>query len=297
MRIFFVLKFLALNFSDFLNSEKSRHPHYLLIGNPVGHSVSPIMHNIALQHLHLPGEYVAVSVALPEISSLIAHCTSETFKGANVTIPHKETLFEAVDVLSEEAMEIGAINTIVIKDGRLEGHNTDAYGFLAPLRDSVYQLEGTRAIIFGTGGATKAIVHALNKEGVEEIVLVSRRPAQYGEEMAPNIKRCSYDNWTAYADDETSIIVNATPLGMAPNTDATPVNEAEIKYLEGKICYDIVYNPRVTSFLKQAEKAGGIPVGGLEMLIHQGAESFKLWTGREFPVGLVRMRLDDVFPA
>ncbi len=296
MRIFFVLKLLLLNFSDFLNSDKCQHPHYLLIGNPVGHSVSPIMHNVALQHLHLPGEYVAVSVSLPDISALIAHCTSDNFKGANVTIPHKETLFEAVDVLSEEAMEIGAINTIVKTNGRLEGHNTDVFGFMAPLGGHRDQLEGTRAIIFGTGGATKAIVHALNKEGVEEIVLVSRRPAQYGEEMASNIVRCSYDNWTAYAE-EASILVNATPLGMTPNTDASPVKESELDYLEGKICYDIVYNPRVTTFLKQAREAGGTPVGGLDMLIHQGAKSFKLWTGREFPVGLVRMRLDDVFPA
>lgn len=296
MCIFFALKSTALKFQDFLHSEKSKAPHYLLIGNPVVQSVSPFMHNTALQHHSLAGEYVAVSVALPDINSVVAHFNSNVFLGANITIPHKETLFEAVDSLSEEAMEIGAINTITKAEGKIKGHNTDEYGFSVPIEEFRDELEANRAIIFGTGGATKAVIYALEGFGIEEIILVSRRPAQYQEEVSNKIIRCNYDNWSAYSD-EASIIINATPLGMVPNTSASPVKEQETELLEGKICYDIVYNPRMTTFLRQAEKAGGKPVGGLDMLIYQAAKSFKLWTGKEFPVGLIRMRLDDVYPA
>ncbi len=285
-----------MKFKDFLVSQKSTHPHYLLIGNPIGHSISPIMHNAALQHHNLPGEYIAVSVSGSEISSLIAHCNKPEFLGANITIPHKETLFETVDVLSEEAMEIGAINTLVKSGDRLVGHNTDAFGFLAPIEEYEDDLEGERAIVFGTGGATKAIIYALKSWNVAEIVLVSRRPESYSDNEESGIIRCSYDNWVAYAE-EASIIVNATPLGMYPNVGASPVRDEEMAILKGKICYDIVYNPRETKFLTQAQKAEGVPIGGLDMLIYQGAKSFKLWTGYEFPVGLVRMRLEDVFPA
>ncbi len=285
-----------MKFKEFLESQKSKQPHYLLIGNPIGHSISPIMHNVALQHHNLPGEYIAVSVSGSEITSLIAHCNNEAFLGANITIPHKETLFDAVDVLSEEAMEIGAINTLVKSENRLVGHNTDAFGFLAPIEEYEDDLEGERAIVFGTGGATKAIIYALKSWNVAEIVLVSRRPENYTDSEESGIIRCSYDNWVAYAED-ASIIVNATPLGMYPNVDASPVRDEELEALQGKICYDIVYNPRETKFLVQAQKAEGVPIGGLDMLIYQGAKSFKLWTGHEFPIGLVRMRLEDVFPA
>ncbi len=285
-----------MKFKDFLESPKSKQPHYLLIGNPIGHSISPIMHNAALQHHNLPGEYIAVSVSGSEISSLIAHCNKPAFLGANITIPHKETLFDVVDALSEEAIEIGAINTLVKSENKLVGHNTDAFGFLAPIEEFEEDLEGERAVIFGTGGATKAIVYALKSWNVAEIVLVSRRPDNYTDSDDDKIIRCNYDNWTAYAE-EASIIVNATPLGMYPNVDASPVRDNETDILKGKICYDIVYNPRETKFLQQAQKVDGVPIGGLDMLIYQGAKSFKLWTGYDFPVGLVRMRLEDVFPA
>lgn len=282
-----------MEFSKFLQSESSRMPHYLLIGSPISHSVSPLMHNTALDHFGLKAEYHAVSVRNSEVSSLIAHFNRLEFLGANVTIPYKETLFDAMDTLGVEAAQIGAINTIVKRDGRIVGENTDAYGFKVPIEEYENELAGERAIIFGTGGATKAISFALYEMGVEEIIMVSRRPGKY--DPSEEIIMCNYDNWFAYAE-ESAIIINATPLGMTPNTDASPVKEREKTILEGKICYDIVYTPRKTKFLKQAEESGGIPIEGLDMLIHQGAQSFKLWTGHEFPTGLIKMKLDDVFP-
>ena len=118
---------------------------------------------------------------------------------------------------------------------------------------------------------------------------------KFEKKLNDTIKELNYDNWMEFADD-TSLIVNATPLGMVPNTDASPIQDHEIDHLTGKVCYDIVYNPRETKFLKQAKQADGIPVGGLDMLIYQGAKSFELWTGKHFPLGLVNMKLDEVFP-
>ncbi len=282
-----------MTFTQFKLSEESNKPHYLLIGNPVSHSVSPLMHNTSLEYYEMDAKYHAVAVAMSEMPSLVAHFNSESFLGANITIPHKENLLEAVDQLTQEASEIGAINTILKKDGRLIGHNTDAYGFMIPLEDFLQEIELDRAIVFGSGGATKAILYALNDLGFEEVVMVSRNPAKYSN--LEGVELCSYDSWIEYAED-SSLIINATPLGMIPNTEASPVKKHEEEVLEGKLCYDIVYNPRETTFLKQAKRAGGIPIGGLDMLIHQGAKSFQLWTGKEFPVGLVKMRLDEIFP-
>ncbi|MEQ9034687.1 shikimate dehydrogenase [Gracilimonas sp.] len=293
MRIFFVIIQGRMDFSEFLKSESSQKPHYLLIGSPISHSVSPLMHNAALDHHGLKAEYHAVAVRNSEISTLIAHFNRLEFLGANITIPYKETLFDAMDTLGVEAAQIGAINTIVKRDGKIVGENTDEYGFRVPIEDYEDDLAGERAVIFGTGGATKAICYALREMGIEEIVMVSRRPGQYDEHS--DIIMCNYENWTAYAE-EAAIIINATPLGMVPNTDASPVKDHEVEVLSGKICYDAVYNPRETKFLKQAKKADGIPIEGLDMLIYQGAKSFKMWTGQEFPTGLIKMKLDDVFP-
>ncbi|MEX0720673.1 MAG: shikimate dehydrogenase [Balneolaceae bacterium] len=283
-----------MEFNEFLNSELSRKPHYLLIGSLIGHSVSPLMHNAAFKHYQIPASYHAVSVKAHEINSLIASFNRFEFLGANITIPYKQTLFEVVDTLGVEAAQIGAINTIVKRDGKIVGENTDAWGFRIPLEELESELNGERAIIFGTGGATKAITFALNAMGIEEIIMVSRRPAQYSD-TSEKVIMCNYDNWSAYAG-ESAIIINATPLGMTPNTDASPVRDEEKGLLKNKICYDIVYNPQETKFLKQAKEAGGIPFGGLEMLIQQAAKSFKMWTGKKFPLGLIRMRLEDVFP-
>lgn len=282
-----------MDFSKFLKSESSRKPHYLLIGSPISHSVSPLMHNTALEHHGLKAEYHAVAVRQSEISTLIAHFNRLEFLGANITIPYKQTLFDAMDTLGMEAAQIGAINTIVKRDGKIIGENTDEYGFRVPLEEYEEELAGERALIFGTGGATKAICYALRKLGIEEIVMVSRRPGQY--DASSDIQMCGYDNWSAYGE-EAAIIINATPLGMQPNTEASPVQQDEVEVLSGKICYDAVYNPRETTFLKQAKSVDGIPLGGLDMLIYQAAKSFKMWTGHEFPLGLIKMKLDEVFP-
>ena len=282
-----------MTLTEFIASESSRKPHFLLIGSPIGHSISPMIHNIALEHHNIPATYHAVGVKNSELTALVSHFNALNFMGANVTIPYKEVLYEAVDSLGMEAGQIGAVNTILKTNGKIRGENTDAYGFSKPLQELAHELMGNRAIIFGTGGATKAIVFALLEMGLDEIILVSRRPENYNF-SDPHIQMCSYDQWKDYAED-ASLIVNATPLGMTPATDASPVRDNESRVLAHKICYDIVYNPLQTKFLTQASEAGGIPIGGLNMLIYQAAKAFKLWTDKEFPIDLVKSKLKEVF--
>lgn len=283
-----------MTLSSFIQSEQASSPHYLLIGNPVSHSVSPLMHNTALRYHKLEATYHAVSVSVRELELLYAHMNTDAFLGANVTIPHKQQIMPALDRLTDEALAIGAVNTILIEpDGMLKGHNTDTYGFSVPLTPFINDMDMGRAIIFGSGGATKAIVYALQKMGFEELVMVSRRPERYEE--SPGIILSGYAEWTTYAE-EAELIINATPLGMIPNTESSPINDDEIEFLAESVCYDVVYNPRNTRFLEQGKKAGCRTIGGLEMLIHQGAEAFKCWTGLSFPLELITETLDDVFP-
>lgn len=282
-----------MNLTEFKQSEVSESPHYLLLGHPVEHSLSPLMHNLALDHYELEAEYYAIDLQSNELADLASYLNRDQFLGANITIPYKQLIAEYLDEIEHHAREIGAVNTIKKQNYKLKGYNTDYYGFRAPLEEFEFALEGGTAVVFGTGGAARAIVVSLLDFGVERIYLVSRNPnriSSFKDFAAVTV--CAYQNWTSYAED-AALIVNATPLGMHPHTDESPVHEAEIHWLEDRICYDIVYNPLQTTFLKKANKAGATTIGGLEMLIQQAAESFKLWTGHSFPIQLVRNRLHE----
>lgn len=283
-----------MNLTQFINSEKSNNPYYVLFGHPVEHSWSPLMHNLALEHFGMKARYYAIDLESNELSRLASFLNNEPFLGANVTIPYKQTIADYLDEVNQTAQTIGAVNTIVTSDYQLLGYNTDHIGFSAPLDEFSFALEGEAAVVFGTGGAARAIVAALTGMGVERIYLVSRNPNRITSyDDWPNVEIVSYHNWTSFAETST-IIVNTTPLGMHPNIDDSPVRDAETHYLANRICYDIVYNPIETTFLKQAKKAGAeTTIGGLEMLIQQASASFKLWTGRSFPTQKIRSRLHE----
>lgn len=277
-----------MNLKKFISSEYSAGPHFLLVGNPVGHSLSPLMHNTAANYRKLPYKYYAVCLEPDELSSFASYLNNNQLKGVNVTIPYKQTLFSYVDELTESCKQIEALNTIEKKGTKLIGHNTDAYGFCKPLESVAEDIEGGRAIVFGTGGAARAVVFGLNKLGAEEVFLVSRSPYNKDSENWPDgVNIISYDAWPSYAE-ETYLFVNTTPLGMEPYMGQSPVTEDEIPLLKERICYDIVYKPLQTTFLKMAAKVNAKTIGGLEMLIYQGSRSFELWTGQPFPVDLVR---------
>lgn len=280
-----------MNLEKFKSSGKADAPHFLLIGNPVGHSLSPLMHNTAAEHYRINTRYYAIQLETAELGSFAAYLNSDHLKGVNITIPYKEFILDYVDELSPAGLRIGAINTIQKNNDKLIGHNTDAYGFLKPLEPFRDEISSSKVMVFGTGGASKAIVYALQQWQVEEVVLVSRNPhknASYSRMR--NVRTISYDAWSSLID-EVSLVVNTTPLGMAPNEEKAPVQEHDIEYLEDTICYDIVYRPQQTKFLKMTEKAGARTIGGLEMLIHQGSRSFELWTGKSFPIDHIRKTL------
>lgn len=280
-----------MTLTEFVNAPPNSSPFFVLLGNPVDHSLSPLMHNTALKYHNSEARYYAIKLENRELLDVASFFNHDHFLGANVTIPYKKIIGNYLDHIDPQAREIGAVNTVV-KDGyNLEGYNTDSAGFLAPLLNFKYVLEGGSTLVFGTGGAARAIVNALLEIGVEAIYLVSRNPNHVDEyEHYQQVQVISYNNWTSFAE-ESHLIVNATPLGMYPRIDRSPVRDGEQQYLEGKICYDIVYNPVETKFLKQAKIVGAQTIDGLEMLIEQGNKAFKLWTGKSFPVELIRDKL------
>lgn len=282
-----------MNLTQLRTSGRTEEPHLLLIGNPVGHSLSPLMHNAAADYYNLPLRYYAVQLEPPELARFATYLNHEQLKGVNITIPYKEQIIPFVEELTEPARRIEAINTIIKQDGKLVGDNTDVYGFRAPLEPFEEDFLGSRALIFGTGGASKAIIFALQQLGFQEVIVVSRNPGQRSLAYSGiDVQLCSYDVWPAYAD-ELSLVVNATPLGMAPHVETSPVGEHEVQYLKGTICYDIVYRPQKTRFLKLAKESGARTIGGLEMLIYQGSRSFEQWTGKAFPIEIIRDTLND----
>lgn len=268
-----------MHFKEFVISGKGRKPHYMVAGHPVGHSLSPQMHTIALNHYKIDACYLAVDLLPDDISSFIAWLNRDSFLGANITIPYKREFMQIVDDLDGTAEAVGALNTLVKKGGRITGYNTDVDGFSRPLEPYIDLLEGESVIVFGTGGASRAVIYALKQIGVVQVVVVSRNPETVGLE---GVKLCNYQNWQAYAD-ESAMMVNCTPLGMHPNIGGTPVQTNDSHLLEGKLCYDLVYNPVQTEFLKLADQAGAETISGLEMFIGQGDRAFELWTGKRFP--------------
>ncbi|MGF1669186.1 MAG: shikimate dehydrogenase [Balneolaceae bacterium] len=280
----------SISFKDFVSNPPPGN-HFMVIGNPVGHSLSPVMHNAAHQFYGYKSTYYAVEMSIDEIGMFVSWMKRESFLGCNITIPYKRVMMELVDMLDPEAKLTGAINTVVKKKNKLIGFNTDVFGFSEPLLKYIDKIDGNSAIVFGTGGAANAVVRALHKLNCSEIVMISRNPEKW--QRKDEFKNCiitGYEQWTSYAG-EAAIIVNATPLGMKPDINKSPVNDGEEKYLENTICYDLIYRPEKTKFLHQAESAGTITIGGMEMLIYQGSESFRLWTGRPFPIDYVRKQL------
>lgn len=282
---------MVLSFKDFKTSAIAKHPLYAVIGHPISHSLSPIMHQTALDHFGIDAEYIALDLPHSQLREFIPWCNHDNFLGCNITIPHKEAFNRIVDEIDPFAQSVGVVNTLVKKKYKLIGYNTDVFGFLEPLSPYIDDLEHSRAIIFGTGGASKAVKVALESEGYEELIFISRRPNQKKiTSDRSDIKVLDYNQWQAFAD-EADLFVNTTPVGMYPNTDDTFLRNGEAELFTGKICYDLIYNPLQTTFLKQASQYAAATINGLDMLIHQGSKSFELWTGHTFPVDKIHEKL------
>lgn len=264
-----------------------------LFGYPLEHSLSPAMQNAAFAALGLPYNYVLVPAPPGDFEAEVRRCKREGFAGWNVTVPHKERMVELLDEASDEVLVMGACNTVVVEDSRLLGFSTDPVGFLKGLSEAGGVERGSRAVLLGAGGAARSVAWALSKEGYEVLVL-SRRVEQ-AEQLARSITGRSRRNirhdlmqpsTLTNALREATLLVNCTPMGQWPHTNESPL-PANVRLPEHLLVYDLVYRPRPTRLLRDALVAGCRTQDGLAMLVHQGAASFRTWTGQDAPLDVM----------
>jgi shikimate dehydrogenase len=265
-----------------------------LIGYPIEHSLSPTMHNSAFAALNLHWCYVPLPVLPERLGEAVGGLQALGFVGANVTVPHKEAVMSYLDEVTSEAQAIGAINAIVVCEGKSIGYNTDWLGFLTALSEGGFDPQGKRAVVLGAGGAARAVVYALAHGGAQVTVL-NRTPSraqalvQDFSPLFPSLSLRSFPLALQTLEEqaaEAHLLVNATPVGMWPEVDQSPWPE-DLAFPAHLIVFDLVYNPRQTKLLQQAQAAGAKGIGGLGMLIHQGAAAFELWTGEKAPVEMM----------
>ena len=252
-----------------------------IIGDPVAHSRSPAMHNAAFDALGLDWVYVAFPVTRGDGAAAVRAVTTLGLAGLNVTMPHKADAAGACDDLASEASALGAVNTVVNSGGTLVGHSTDGNGFLRALDDEGIEVAGRRVLVVGAGGAARAITHALGRAGAH-VTVAARRPeaARSAASLAPDGDAVGLDGIAVEGFD---VVVNATPLGM--NGEAPPFDTAKLH--TSQFVYDTVF-PVETPLLRGARARGLRAAGGLDMLVHQGALSFSLWTDLEPPLDVMR---------
>lgn len=257
-----------------------------VIGWPIEHSLSPAMHNAAYERLGLDWVYMPLPVRdSSEIPAVVSGMRSLPFVGFNVTMPYKRLMLELCDDVAAQARLCGAVNTVQVVDGRLMGYNTDGRGLMESLRDEVgFVPEGKRAVVLGSGGAAGAIVAALVLAGVSHMTIVSRDPVHADELITRMTPHARSTELVVVASGEDSahliraadLIVNSTPLGMRPG-DPMPLHAEWLH--AGQVVSDMIYNPENTPLLQAAAAAGATPLGGLGMLVAQGAISLEIWNG------------------
>jgi shikimate dehydrogenase len=256
---------------------------YGITGFPLGHSLSPLLHNWGFSRLGVKAAYLAFPTPADKLAELIRAVRALPISGLSVTIPHKQAVIPLLDGLAPEALEAGAVNTLAWEQGRLLGRNTDLAGFMRPLAE-LPDLPRS-ALVLGAGGAARAALAGLARLGLKEILVAGRDLAK-AEALARDL-RVRAAAWEDRAKAGAQLVVNATPLGMTgPNEGRSPLPAAFWK--RSMLAYDLVYNPLKTRFLGEAEAAGARIIDGLSMFAAQGAAQFKLWTGLDLPMPEVR---------
>lgn len=271
---------------------------YGIFGYPVKHTASPAMQNAAFEYLGLDCVYVPFEVAPEKLSDAVSALRTLGVRGVNVTIPHKETIIPFLDELSDEASSIGAVNTVINNDGRLTGYNTDGLGFIRSLENTGRnKVKGKKMVLFGAGGAGRAVGIQSLRCGVPEVVVIdlldekARALASFinSKISGDRAKAVScHDNVLKDMIADADIVVNASPCGMKKD-DTIPFDISTLK--RGKTVYDLVYSPPETKLLKAAAKKGCKTFNGLGMLLHQGCRAFEIWTGKKAPVKVMEKAL------
>jgi shikimate dehydrogenase len=249
---------------------------YGILGRPVAHSLSPAMHNAAFRELGLNAVYVAFPVA--DLAQAVAGLRGLQIRGASVTIPLKEEIIPLLDELDPQAAKMGAVNTVVNRDGRLMGYNTDWLGALRALEEKT-DLAGKRVLILGAGGASRAIAFGIMEKGGQVAITDVDRDRALALSRQIWVEVVAPDYLSQYPAD---ILINATPVGMEPKTGDIPIDPDLLGRFQ--VVMDIVYKPLETRLLHEAGAKGCQVIDGLRMLIHQATEQFTLWTGRPAPL-------------
>lgn len=272
-----------------------------LLGSPVSHSISPMMHNEAFKQLDLDYVYLAFDVKEEQLQTVTDGLRDMNVRGFNLTMPHKNAMCKLCDQLSPAAEIIGAVNTIVNDNGKFIGHTTDGSGYMRALREDGHDIVGKKMTMLGAGGAATSIFVQAALDGVSEISIFNRRSPFWNRAESiirdlterTNCKINLYDyanpNILKREIAESSILTNGTSVGMAPHTDACLITDKSI-FHKDLIVSDVIYNPRKTKLLELAEETGCKTQNGLYMLLYQGAEAFKLWTGQDMPVELIKKK-------
>lgn len=256
---------------------------YGIVGRPVGHSVSPAMHNAAFGATGVDGVYLSLPAV--DVDDFLTFARAFSLSGASVTIPYKVALADRVECVDSLAREVGAINTLRMDGDRWQAANTDVAGFLRPLTDRGTALRDRRVAVVGAGGSARAVVVALRSAGAR-VTVHARRPLR-ANALADAFTDVAAGPWPV-PDGSWDVLVNCTPVGMHPDTGASPVAATELTGPLGRTVYDLVYNPLETQLLKEARRAGLTTIGGLDMLVEQARDQFFLWTGIRPDAGVMR---------
>jgi shikimate dehydrogenase len=274
----------------------SRTVMFGVFGDPVGHSKSPLMLNRAFQAAGINAAYAAFHILPGTLKAAVEGIRALQFRGVNVTIPHKVEVMDYLDHIDEAARAIGAVNTVVNDNGVLTGYNTDGIGYVRSLKEETgIQLPGRKVLILGAGGASRGIVYALAKEGVERVVIANRTEARAVElalAMSPYVRAEGIGQAEAASFiGGMDLVINTTSAGMYPNVEELPLGRGLLH--KGLVASDLIYNPRITAFLQEAEAVGARIHSGLGMFIYQGAYAFEYWTGQPAPIGEMRAAVEE----
>ena len=261
---------------------------FAVIGHPIEHSLSPLMHHANFEALQLDYDYQALNIPPAHFHHIRDIAAEYDLDGFNVTIPHKERIIPYLDAMTDEAKAIGAVNTVHIENGRWIGHNTDGIGFVKGLKDYYGSLTNAKILIIGAGGASKGIAYSLSHETTHPIAVANRTMSRF-------------DDWRFQVEahalievddiaDQYDIIINTTPVGMHESTDQV-VTFQHLK--KDVLVCDIIYIPAETTFLQAAKVQGYNTYNGLDMFVYQGAESFNFWTGQQADISVMRQRVKE----
>ena len=247
---------------------------YFVIGNPIDHSLSPKLHNHWFKENNIDAVYDKKKIDENDLENIITKLKKKQINGINVTVPFKKTVIPYLDKLSPEAEQTQSVNTIILNNDNLVGHNTDIVGFSKAIKKLNFDIKGKKIFILGAGGVVPSIIFALNKMNVSKII-ISNRTKKKAEELKSQFHNLEILDWGEINDFD--VIINATSLGLNKEF----INLDFSKFVNDKLFYDVIYNPEETNFLKQGKKLGNKTENGKLMFIYQAFEAFKLWHGIE----------------